>query len=353
MILLDDPTKDRKEADSPTIREQLWSWYTQVLQTRLMTKEGRIVIIQTRWHEDDLIGRLTDPTNPCYSVSEAKKWRVIDMPAIAREKDVLGRKVGEALWPERFDRDYLDSLRETDIRGFQALYQGRPTPEEGSFFKAVSLRTYAKMRDMPAKERLRYYGASDHAVSLEQGRDKTCLMVIGVDDHDEIWVQPDLFWQQADTATVVETMVQMMDKLQASILVGRKRAHFEEHRPLPAQANAGEAGLLLHRRNHAHRRQADTRPIDAGAHDDGQNSFPGFHPLVAGSPRPNAQVPAGRARRLRRYALALWFWPVSSARPAASPKESKTPKMLTYGWVIEEAQRERKKERSHMTVGGW
>ena len=67
VILLDDPTKDRKEADSPTIREQLWSWYTQVLQTRLMTKAGAIVIIQTRWHEDDLIGRLTDPQNPCYS----------------------------------------------------------------------------------------------------------------------------------------------------------------------------------------------------------------------------------------------------------------------------------------------
>ena len=64
VILLDDPTKDRKEADSPTIREQLWSWYTQVLQTRLMTKAGAIVIIQTRWHEDDLIGRSNRSAEP-------------------------------------------------------------------------------------------------------------------------------------------------------------------------------------------------------------------------------------------------------------------------------------------------
>ena len=65
---------------------------------------------------------------------------------------------------------------------------------------------------MPPKERLRFYGASDHAVSLEQGRDKTCLMVIGVDDHDQMWVQPDLFWQQADTQLVVETMTILMER---------------------------------------------------------------------------------------------------------------------------------------------
>ena len=232
VILLDDPTKDRKEADSPTIREDLWKWYTQVLQTRLMTKAGAIILIATRWTEDDMVGRITDPTNPCYSEAEARKWRVIDMPAIARTKDVLGRKEGEALWPERFDREYLDNLRETDIRGFQALYQGRPTPDEGAFFKACfHMRTTARMKEMPPKEHvLRYYAASDHAVSMEQGRDKTCLMVIGVDERDDIWVQPDVFWKQADTATVVENMVLLMDKYEPLFWWAGKDHIFEEHR---------------------------------------------------------------------------------------------------------------------------
>lgn len=210
VILIDDPIKDRREADSPTIRDQLWAWYTQVIQTRLMTDTGSIVLIQTRWHEDDLIGRLTDPQNGFYSQTEAKKWRIIDMPAIAREKDVLGRKEGEPLWPERFGKDYLDTIRETDRRGFQALYQGRPSPEEGSFFKANTLRPYFKVSDVP--KNLRYYAASDHAVSLKQGRDKTCLMVCGVDEHSQMWIMHDLFWQQADSKTVIEMMINLMDK---------------------------------------------------------------------------------------------------------------------------------------------
>jgi predicted phage terminase large subunit-like protein len=353
VILLDDPTKDRKEADSPTIREQLWSWYTQVLQTRLMTKEGRIVIIQTRWHEDDLIGRLTDPTNPCYSVSEAQKWRVIDMPAIAREKDVLGRKVGEALWPERFDRDYLDSLRETDIRGFQALYQGRPTPEEGSFFKAVSLRTYVKMRDMPGKERLRYYGASDHAVSLEQGRDKTCLMIIGVDERDDIWVQPDLFWQQADTATVVENMVQMMDKYQPLFWwaekghISKSIGPFLRKRMLEKRVfcTIDEITPIGDKQTRAQSMQARMTM--------GKVVFPGFTRWWAEAHDQMLKFPQG-AHDDFVDTLSLFGYGLYRQRgQRAAPKESKTPKMLTYGWVIEDAARERKKERSHMTVGGW
>src|SRR5262245_26101414 len=106
IILLDDPIKDRKEADSATIRETLWLWYSQVLRTRLMKSTGAIVIIQTRWHEDDLLGRLTDPLNPFYTIEEARLWHKVSMPALAEDNDILGRKVDEALWPERFPEEY-------------------------------------------------------------------------------------------------------------------------------------------------------------------------------------------------------------------------------------------------------
>jgi hypothetical protein len=101
-----------------------------------------LVSHNTRWHEDDLVGRLTDPTNPYYNESEAKKWTVIDLPALALENDPLGRKEGEALWPERFPAEYLEQQRIIDPRGFQALYQGRPSAEQGTFFTAEWLKEY-------------------------------------------------------------------------------------------------------------------------------------------------------------------------------------------------------------------
>lgn len=353
VILLDDPTKDRKEADSPTIREQLWSWYTQVLQTRLMTKAGAIVIIQTRWHDDDLIGRLTDPTNSCYSEAEAKKWRVIDMPAVAREKDVLGRKPGEALWPERFDRDYLDTIRETDIRGFQALYQGRPTPEEGSFFKSVNLRTYERMSRMPHKDKLRYYAASDHAVSLEQGRDKTCLMVIGVDEHDQIWVQPDIFWQQADTNTVIERMILLMEKYEP-LFWWAEKGHITK-----------SIGPFLHRRMLEKRVFCTVHEITPVADKQtraqsmqGRMSmmkvlFPSFTHWWAEAHDQMLKFPQGAhddfVDALSLFGLGLYL----QRGRRAPPKETKEAKMLTYAWVIESAKKERELDRNNRKIGGW
>lgn len=212
VILVDDPLKDRKEADSPTIREQLWAWYTQVLSTRLATEDGAIVIIMTRWHEDDLVGRLTDKMNPFYSEEEAKHWRIIDLPALAGDNDVLGRQKGEPLWPERFGTKYLETIRRTDVRGFQALYQGKPTPEDGTFFRAEHIQTYSRMSDMPPKETMRFYGASDHALSTAQGRDKTALIIVGVDEHENIWVMPDIYWGQAPTDQVVSVWIEMLRK---------------------------------------------------------------------------------------------------------------------------------------------
>jgi predicted phage terminase large subunit-like protein len=353
IILLDDPTKDRKEADSPTIREDLWKWYTQVLQTRLMSKGGRIVIIQTRWHEDDLIGRLTDPGNTCYSAGEAKKWRVIDFPAIAGPKDVLGRKEGEALWPERFDEEYLDTIRQTDVRGFQALYQGRPTPAEGSFFKAVNLRVYAQMRIMPPREKLRFYAASDHAVSLEQGRDKTCLMVIGIDQHHQMWVQPDLFWRQADTALVVETMTILMEKYKPLFWWAEKghisksigpflRKRMLEKRVFCTIDELTPIGDKQTRAQSIQGRMALMKIV-----------FPGFAHWWAEAQDQLLKFPQGAhddfVDTLSLFGLGLLRQPVMRE----PPKAEKTPKLLTYGWVIESAKKERDKERENRVTGGW
>ena len=206
-VILDDPIKDSMEAGSPTLREQLWNWFTQVLMTRLMTASASIVIVQTRWHEDDLVGRLTDPTNPHYSAEEASKWKIINLPALAEEDDPLGRKEGELLWPERFDMEFMTAQRRLDSRGFSALYQGRPTPEDGDLFQRENVMFYNK-KELP--EDLRIYAASDHAVGTDKTRnDATCLLVVGVDKNDDIYLI-DCWWEKQSADKCVDAMLNLI-----------------------------------------------------------------------------------------------------------------------------------------------
>lgn len=210
LLTIDDPIKDRKEADSGLILDNLWSWYTQVFMTRAMVDDVRILIIQTRWSDDDLIGRLTDPHNSCYSASEAAKWEVINLPAFANRDDPLGRKKGEPLWPKRFGSTYLSGMREQDGRGFSALYQGEPAPDSGLFFGPEDIVEYQSMKEVPPN--LQFYGASDHAVSTEQWADKTCLLIFGVDENDEVWIMPESNLAKMPSNTQIEVMVNLIKK---------------------------------------------------------------------------------------------------------------------------------------------
>lgn len=212
LLVVDDPIKDRKEADSTTIREQLWKWFTQVFSTRLMTDKGAIIVIQTRWHEDDLVGRLTDPRNKNYDPRQAKKWKVLDLPALARTGDPLGRAPDTALWPKRFSKQFLLDIKQQDPRGFSALYQGQPSPDEGVLILEDYMHTYGP-QDMPDPDTMRWYLASDHAVSLDQQADKTCFGAVGVDPYGDIWVHPQLTWKRLPTDQAIEGILWLARKL--------------------------------------------------------------------------------------------------------------------------------------------
>ncbi len=124
VFLIDDPIKDRKQADSPTYRENLKDWYKEVALTRL-TPDGAMVIIMTRWHYDDLVGWLLNEW-------PEEEWDVLKFPAIQTEHDLKERKYdhrkpNEALWPERFSHEYLQTLMEVmGPLSFNCLYQQDP-----------------------------------------------------------------------------------------------------------------------------------------------------------------------------------------------------------------------------------
>ena len=209
LVIIDDPIKNSDEARSPTIREQAWTWYKRDVLSRSMTDQAAVIIIQTRWHEDDIVGRIIDPTNPEFSEEEAGDFKIINLPALAYgDDDPLGRADGEALWPERFSREWLLKTKARDPEGFSSLYQQQPAAVDGSYFTRDDIVAY-QPHELP--KQLTYYAASDHAVDTKSRNDRTCLMVVGIDAEGVIWVV-DVWWRRAKVDVVVEAMLKLMEK---------------------------------------------------------------------------------------------------------------------------------------------
>ena len=127
--IIDDPIKDALEANSETYRNRIWDWYTDVFLTRLHNNSKQI-LIQTRWHADDLAGRLIE--------REGDKWTIINIPAICEQDGDGGlshRKVGEALWESKHSAERLHEIEQRSPRTFAALYQQRPTIAGGNIVK--------------------------------------------------------------------------------------------------------------------------------------------------------------------------------------------------------------------------
>jgi predicted phage terminase large subunit-like protein len=129
ILIIDDPFQGRKQADSKTIREDTWNWYQDDAATRLMPG-GRTILCQTRWHEDDLAGRLL---NADQGLNE---WTVLSLPAIAEANDPAGREIGTELDPVRFPLEMLQRIkRRRGPRAWNSLYMQRPGSIAGNMFK--------------------------------------------------------------------------------------------------------------------------------------------------------------------------------------------------------------------------
>jgi predicted phage terminase large subunit-like protein len=138
LAIIDDPTRSRADAESQIIRESQWDWFTGDLRPRLKP-EATIIVVMTRWHPDDLGGRLLD--------RQPGLWRVVSVPAIAEANDPLGRAPGEWLWDDDPTYRYGAELRKVyaeyqaagATRDWQALYQQHPRSAEGSLFKITNI----------------------------------------------------------------------------------------------------------------------------------------------------------------------------------------------------------------------
>jgi predicted phage terminase large subunit-like protein len=206
LIMIDDPIKSRAQAESPTFRENTWDWFNDDVYTRL-EPGGAIVLIQTRWHDDDLAGRLMREME-----EGGEEWEMVSLPALAEaanfgsgiadcgleEKtdpksqipnpqsgDPLGRAPGEALWPERFNEQDFERIRKKlGAYSFAALYQQRPIPHEGGLFK----RKWFKQIVAKAPANLRWARGYDLAVSTRTSADYTASVRCAFDTSGNLFI---------------------------------------------------------------------------------------------------------------------------------------------------------------------
>lgn len=160
LLIIDDPVKDMADAESTTMRDKVAEWYASTAFTRL-SPGGKVLMVATRWHHDDLIGRTL--------ADSPEGWESLTLPAISED--------GRALWPERYPLESLEAIRRAvGSRVFEALYQGRPTPLEGGLFKRSWVRYGERFPDHA--RRVRYWdkaatsGGGDWTVGVLMAEDE-------------------------------------------------------------------------------------------------------------------------------------------------------------------------------------
>lgn len=180
LLIVDDPVKNAEEGYSETVQKRTWEWWTSTAYTRLEPQASALVI-QTRWHDLDLSGRIL--------AARTEPWDVISLPALAEPGDPLGREEDAPLWPSRYGTEDFARIRgSVGPYVWAALYQQRPAPAEGGFFKRDWFTTYAVEGDgiyrLPDGQRLTLkaltrFATVDLAASTKASADYTVIATFG------------------------------------------------------------------------------------------------------------------------------------------------------------------------------
>lgn len=185
----DDLIRGRDAAESETIRNKSWDAYIDDFCSRLIPGAPQ-VMVTTRWHEDDVAGRILpegwDGESGLFEGRDGRQWHVLCLPAIAdRLDDPLGRKIGETLWPEWFSLKHWEPFKKNP-RTWSSLYQQKPSPAEGSFFKREWFKRYRKGEE---PKNLRNYMTSDHAPGGQVDSDFSCFRIWGVAENNDLYLR--------------------------------------------------------------------------------------------------------------------------------------------------------------------
>jgi predicted phage terminase large subunit-like protein len=219
VLVIDDPVKNRADAESATSREAVWDWYTSTAYTRL-APGGGVLVILTRWHDDDLAGRLLRKQ----ADGEGDEWVVVEYPAQAVH-DELFRAAGDPLHADRYDNEALERIkRAVGPRDWQALYQQNPTPDEGDYFNKSMFQWYGP-KDIPDYSELNFYTAWDFAIGEKEQNDYSVGITVGVDKHDRTYVV-DIQRGHWGTMELVDKVLEVYKTWRPAI-TGLERGHIE------------------------------------------------------------------------------------------------------------------------------
>ena len=217
VLVIDDPVKNREDAESDYNRDNVWDWYTSTAYTRL-APGGGILVILTRWHDDDLAGRLLRG-----AADGGDEWEVVKYPAIA-EADEEYRKMGDALHEDRYNLESLEKIqRAVGPRDWSALYQQNPVSDEGDYFTRDMIRYYD-----PADidfSRMKFYCAWDLAIGQRDRNDYSVGLVVGVDEYDNLYIV-DCVRGKFDGFEIVERILDLYEQWRPSI-IGIEKGHIE------------------------------------------------------------------------------------------------------------------------------
>ena len=194
--IIDDYFKDREQANSAAEREHVWRWYTSTFHTR-QGKDAGILITATRWHEDDLVGRLKRKM----AAGESEPFEVLTLPALATDRRHPDdpRQPGEALWPAFRDEAFFDQRRRLEPRDFYALDQQDPRAEGGTEWPADLFGPSLWFDNWPTDEIEAWVVACDPSKgrSSKHG-DYSALVLLARDRSGHYWIEADLARRPAD-----------------------------------------------------------------------------------------------------------------------------------------------------------
>ncbi len=217
VLVIDDPVKNREDAESQNNRDANWDWYTSTAYTRL-APGGGVLVILTRWHDDDLAGRLLKAGS-----EGGDEWEVVRYPAIAEEDEEF-RKAGEALHPDRYSEEALRRIEKAvGPRDWSALYQQNPVADDGQYFTRSMIQYFDP--EQVDQQAMRYYCAWDLAIGKNDRNDYSVGLVVGIDEHDHMYVM-DCVRGRFDGFELVERILDLYEQWKPSI-IGIEKGHIE------------------------------------------------------------------------------------------------------------------------------